>query len=71
MTGPYGEPSCKQSAKIIDVNRAAMALHGAADNQELPAGLIHTSAPESFGAFRQELVCLSSNLSASLNSWTQ
>jgi PAS domain S-box-containing protein len=49
---------CAGLAKIIDVNRAALALHGAATKDELLAGLVNTFTPESFDAFRQELVCL-------------
>ncbi|MGD9010308.1 MAG: ATP-binding protein [Desulfobacteraceae bacterium] len=44
--------------KILDVNRASLTLHGAADKDELAAGLINTLIPESFDYFRKELVCL-------------
>ncbi len=49
---------CAALAKIVDVNRAALALHGAADKQELLAGMVRTFTPESYDAFRRELVCL-------------
>ncbi|MFA6149208.1 MAG: MASE3 domain-containing protein [bacterium] len=49
---------CADMAKIIDVNRAALALHAAANKKELLAGLVNTFTPESFDTFRQELVCL-------------
>jgi PAS domain S-box-containing protein len=49
---------CAESATIIDVNRAALALHGAATKEELLAGLVNTFTPESFDTFRRELVCL-------------
>ena len=49
---------CAELAKITDVNRAALTLHGAANKEELFAGLVNTFTPESFDTFRQELVCL-------------
>jgi PAS domain S-box-containing protein len=49
---------CADLAKIVDVNRAALALHGAAKKEELLAGLANTFTPESFDSFRRELVCL-------------
>jgi signal transduction histidine kinase/HAMP domain-containing protein len=49
---------CADLVKIVDVNRAALALHGAASREELLAGLASTFTPESFDTFRQELVCL-------------
>jgi PAS domain S-box-containing protein len=49
---------CAESAKIIDVNRATLAMHGAKDKQELMTGLIQTFTPESFDTFRRELVSL-------------
>jgi PAS domain S-box-containing protein len=55
---PETVQQCAALAKIIDVNRAALALHGAATKQELLAGLVHTFTPESFDTFRRELVCL-------------
>ena len=49
---------CADLAKIVDVNQAALALHGAANKEELLAGLVNTFTPESFDTFQQELVCL-------------
>ena len=49
---------CAESAKIVGVNRAALALHGAATEEELLAGLVNTFTPESFDTFRRELICL-------------
>jgi PAS domain S-box-containing protein len=47
-----------ESVKIVDVNRAALVLHGAASKEDLLAGLVHTFTPESFDTFRRELVSL-------------
>jgi len=49
---------CAELAMVIDVNRAALTLHGAVNKEELFAGLVNTFTPESFATFRQELVCL-------------
>jgi PAS domain S-box-containing protein len=49
---------CAQTAKIIDVNDAALALHGAESKETLLAGLVNTFTPESFDTFREELICL-------------
>jgi PAS domain S-box-containing protein len=49
---------CAGRVKIIDVNRAAQTLHGASSKEEVLAGLANTFTPESFQAFREELVCL-------------
>ncbi|MEJ2613151.1 MAG: PAS domain-containing protein, partial [Candidatus Thiodiazotropha sp.] len=49
---------CADLAKIIDVNRASLDLHGAASKEELLAGLANTFTPESFDTFREELACL-------------
>jgi PAS domain S-box-containing protein len=49
---------CAALVRIVDVNRAALALHGAADKEALLAGLTQTFTPESFDTFRRELVCL-------------
>jgi signal transduction histidine kinase len=49
---------CAESARIVDVNRAALTLHGARTKEELLAGLVHTFTPESFDTFREELVTL-------------
>ncbi|MGD8913620.1 MAG: PAS domain-containing protein, partial [Candidatus Thiodiazotropha sp.] len=44
--------------KIVDINRAALTLHGAGSKEELLTGLVKTFTPESFDAFRTELICL-------------
>jgi signal transduction histidine kinase/DNA-binding response OmpR family regulator len=49
---------CADLAKIIAVNHAALTLHEATDEQELLCGMANTFTPESFNAFRQELICL-------------
>jgi len=49
---------CADLAKIVAVNRAALVLHEAQNEQELLAGLVNTFTPESFDTFRQELICL-------------
>ncbi|MCK9386898.1 MAG: ATP-binding protein [Sulfuritalea sp.] len=49
---------CADLARIVDVNRAALILHAAANKEKLFAGLVNTFTPESFDAFRQALVCL-------------
>jgi PAS domain S-box-containing protein len=46
------------SVKMVDVNRAAVDLHGAADKEKLVANLVQIFTPELFDTFRQELVCL-------------
>jgi PAS domain S-box-containing protein len=55
---PETVQQCAALAKIVNVNRAALALHEAADKEDLLAGLIDTFTPESFETFRHELVCL-------------
>jgi PAS domain S-box-containing protein len=49
---------CAERVKIIDVNQAALALHGASSKEGFFAGLLSTFTPESFATFRQELVAL-------------
>jgi len=49
---------CADQVKIVDVNKAALALHGAVSKEELFAGLANTFTQESFDTFRQELICL-------------
>jgi PAS domain S-box-containing protein len=49
---------CAEQARILDVNQAALALHRAGSKEELLAGLVNTFTPESFNAFREELLCL-------------
>lgn len=50
--------SCAQMVTVVDVNEAALVLHGAASKEALLAGLIETFTVESFDAFREELICL-------------
>ncbi len=50
--------ACAEGVRIVDVNQAALTMHGAADKGALLAGLAATFTPESFATFRQELVCL-------------
>jgi PAS domain-containing protein len=49
---------CAERIKIVDVNRAALALHKADSKEALLAGLVQTFTPESFLTFRDELICL-------------
>ncbi len=55
---PEAVQHCAASVKIVDVNRAVLALHGAANKEELLDDLVNTFTPESFDTFRRELVCL-------------
>ncbi len=48
--------SCAAQVKVINVNQATLALHGAIDRQELLEGLLKTFTPESLVTFRQELL---------------
>ncbi len=49
---------CAELVRVIDVNNAALRLHGATNKEELLAGLINTFTPESLASFRQELIHL-------------
>ncbi len=49
---------CAQVARVVDVNRASLALHGAARKEDLLAGIGETFTPESLWAFGEELVAL-------------
>ncbi|MBJ6727382.1 PAS domain S-box protein [Geomesophilobacter sediminis] len=49
---------CAQLARVIEVNRAAVTLHGAQSRGELLSGLADTFTEQSYTAFREELVCL-------------
>ncbi len=49
---------CAELVKVLDVNHASLTLHVAVNKEELLKGLVNTFTPESFGTFRQELVCL-------------
>lgn len=55
---PEAVQHCAKLTRIIDLNRATLALHGAANKEELFAGLIKTFTPDSFATFQQELICL-------------
>jgi PAS domain S-box-containing protein len=49
---------CAELVRIVEVNQAALELHGARNTEELLAGLVNTFTSESFETFRQELICL-------------
>ena len=49
---------CAELVRIVEVNKAALDLHAAGNKEELLRGLAATFTPESFDAFRQELVCV-------------
>lgn len=49
---------CAEKARIVDLNRSAVLLHGADSKETLLAGLVQTFTPDSLDAFRQELICL-------------
>jgi DNA-binding response OmpR family regulator/signal transduction histidine kinase len=53
---PQTVRQCADLTKIVDVNRAALTLHAAENKEDLLRGLVDTFTPESFDAFRQELV---------------
>lgn len=53
---PEAVSKCAASVKVINVNQATLALHGATDRQELLEGLVKTFTRESLITFRQELV---------------
>ena len=55
---PEAVRQCADLVKIVDVNRVTVEMHGAANKEELLAGLVNTFTPESFDTFRQELICL-------------
>jgi GAF domain-containing protein len=55
---PDAVRSCAGLAKIIDVNRAALALQGATAKEELLAGLASVFSEESLVIFKRELTCL-------------
>jgi PAS domain S-box-containing protein len=55
---PETMQQCAELTKIIDVNKAAVALHGAVNKEELLAGLVNTFTSESFNTFKKELICL-------------
>lgn len=49
---------CAEAVRIADVNLATLRLHGAGSKEELLAGLGQTFTPESYTAFREELITL-------------
>lgn len=49
---------CAALVKIVAVNEASQALHGAASKEGLLAHLVNTFTPEAFETFRKELVAL-------------
>jgi PAS domain S-box-containing protein len=51
---------CIGLVKVIDVNQAALSLHGARNKMELFEGLEKTFVPESLMAFKQELIAIAS-----------
>jgi len=55
---PETVQQCAERVRVVDVNRAAVALHRAHGKEELLTGLINTFTPESFEAFREELTHL-------------
>jgi len=55
---PETVQQCVELTKIVNLNQAALALHGATDKEELFDGLAKTFTPDSFATFRQELICL-------------
>ncbi len=55
---PASLRECALKVKILDVNRAALAMHGAADKDDLLEGLDRIFTEESFTALREEIVAL-------------
>jgi signal transduction histidine kinase/integral membrane sensor domain MASE1/CheY-like chemotaxis protein len=49
---------CAELVSVIDVNGAAVRLHGAASKQELISNLTRTLTPKSYDAFHKELVAM-------------
>jgi PAS domain S-box-containing protein len=49
---------CAELVRVVDVNKAALALHGTTNKEHLLASLTDTFTPESFRAFGEELACL-------------
>ncbi len=49
---------CAERVRIVEVNQAALELHGARNKEQLLTGLFNTFTPKSFDAFRQELISL-------------
>ncbi len=55
---PEAVRQCAELVKFVDVNRAALTLHGAANKEELLTRMTETFTPETFAVFRQALVLL-------------
>ncbi len=55
---PEAVKHCAEKARIVDLNRSAVLLHGADSKEALLTGLLQTFTPDSLDAFRQELICL-------------
>lgn len=55
---PEAIRDCVARIRILDVNRAALALHGASRKEELLAGLAGTFTPASYETVREELLAL-------------
>jgi signal transduction histidine kinase len=55
---PEALRECVGRLRILDVNRAALALHGATRKEELLAGLAGTFTPASYETFREEILTL-------------
>lgn len=49
---------CAQRVRVVDINRAALALHEANNKEGLLQGLVQTFIPETYEAFRHELIGL-------------
>lgn len=49
---------CAGAVRVIDINLATVRLHEATDKAELRQGLANTFTPESYAAFREELIAL-------------
>jgi signal transduction histidine kinase/ABC-type amino acid transport substrate-binding protein/CheY-like chemotaxis protein len=55
---PESVRRCAGLVRVVDVNEATLALHGAASKEQLLSDLSGTFTAESFNTFRQELVAL-------------
>lgn len=59
LTGhPETVSECAGLIRLIDLNRAALQLHGAADKEQLQAGVVEAFTPETLETLKQLLVCL-------------
>ncbi|MBN2637453.1 MAG: PAS domain S-box protein [Bacteroidales bacterium] len=55
---PEAVSQCAEMVRIVDVNKTALALHGANTKQDLIKGLKNVFTPESFDTFKTELIYL-------------